>query len=286
MSIPRRMWMLTERLHAIVYFAPEHRRAQDAAGLKGGWMAYFASRAAPLGAVPPEVVTAAFYNFAPSMVARAVPDAWTFASPGRVLEARYDGVQRALRRILAGTAPGAVEDLVDEALARLRLALEACDLAGRPLFAANHALAWPEDPVLALWHAATLLREYRGDGHVAALLAHEVDGCEAHVLAAAAGHTTAEQLRANRGWTDEQWHGAVSRLRERRAVVPSGEFTDKGRALHRSLEDLTDRLATPPWDHLGALGIARLTEAMTPLLDAVEQAGALPYPNPMGLPAG
>lgn len=282
MTLARRMWLLTEPLHAIVYFAPEHRQAQDAAGLKGGWMAYFASRAAPLGPVPAEVVAAAFYNFEPGMVARAIPDAWTFASPARVLQARYDAVSRALWRILGDSAGG---EPVDTALTALRHATEACDVAGRPMFAANLALPWPQEPVAALWHATTLLREFRGDGHCTALLANGIDGCEAHVLAAATGATTVEQLQPNRGWSEEQWQAARARLRARGLVTAAGDLTEQGRAAHAAVDGLTDRLAAPPWEHLGPDGAARLTAAMTPLLDAIEASAVLPYPNPMGLPA-
>jgi len=180
----RRMWQALEVLHMTVYFAPEPRDAFRRAGLRGGWMGYFASRSAAMGPVPAEVVAATFYNFHPRMVHRAIPDAWGFATPAEVLAARYQGADAALGRLLGGWADGPE---AAEAAALARRATEGRDPAGRPLFAAHATLPWPDRPHLALWHAATLYREFRGDGHVACLLAAGVDGCEANVLAAGAG---------------------------------------------------------------------------------------------------
>src|SRR5215218_3445746 len=156
-----------------------------------------ASRSAAMGPVPAEVVVATFYNFHPRMVHRAIPDAWGFAPPEAVLAARLEGADAALRRLLGGWAEGPE---AAEAAALGRRAMEGRDPAGRPLFAAHAALGWPEEPHLALWHAATLYREFRGDGHVACLLADGVDGCEAHVLAAGAGRRrSGRRLRPGSG---------------------------------------------------------------------------------------
>ncbi len=70
----RRLFDRFEPVHALTYFAPEARAAYDEAGFRGFWMGYFAARSAPLGVVPAEVVTAVFYNFARTHVARAL--AW------------------------------------------------------------------------------------------------------------------------------------------------------------------------------------------------------------------
>lgn len=162
----RRLWTVFEPYHAMVYFAPEARTAYADAGLKGFWMGYFASRGAAFGPVPAPVITAAFYNFAPRMVERAIPDAWRFSSSDRVVQARLDGGDRALKRLL-GDAVNSSN--VRRAAELARRAIDGCDVAGRPHFAAHQSLPWPEPAHLVLWHAATLLREHRGDGHVAAL---------------------------------------------------------------------------------------------------------------------
>ena len=206
------MWRVLEPYHAVTYFTPEARQAFKDAGLRGFWMGYFAGRAAPMGPVGPGVVTATFFGFRHDMVAGALPDAWSFASVTDVLAARMKGVDQSLRRVL-GDSVNAPE--VAEAAALARTAAEAGDRAGRPIFAANTGLPWPAEPHLALWQAATLLREHRGDGHVAALTAAGLDGCESHVSLVAAGALSRDVLQPNRGWTDEDWDAAIARLRLR-----------------------------------------------------------------------
>jgi helix-turn-helix protein len=278
--IARRMWHVLEPYHAMIYFAPEAREAYTAAGLKGYWMGYFASRSAALGPVSANVVAAVFYNFHPRMVARAIPDARRFSSPEAVLAARYGAADAALRRLL-GEAVSSPE--VAEAATLARKAVEGCDVAGRPLFAAHLSLPWPEAPHLALWHATTLLREYRGDGHVAALLAERLDGCEAHVSLVETGAVPREAIQPHRGWTDEEWDAAAARLRERGWLDESGMLTERGAAVRLAVEQRTNRLAEPPWQHLGDAGCERLHALVWPLSDALVRAGGLPVPNPLGL---
>jgi hypothetical protein len=280
-ALARRMWRALEPLHMTVYFSPEPRDAYRRAGLRGGWMGYFASRSAAMGPVPAEVVVATFYNFHPRMVHRAIPDAWGFAPPERVLAARLEGVDAALRRLLGPWADGPE---VAEAAALVRQATEGLDPAGRPLFGAHAALPWPQAPHLALWHAATLYREFRGDGHVACLLADGVDGCEAHVLAAGAGQLPGAFLREYRGWSDEEWAEAAARLRDRGWLEADGALTEAGRAARAAIEDRTDDLAMDPWRHLGEQGCARLLDLLGRPTRLIVQGRGVPFPNPVGLP--
>jgi hypothetical protein len=277
------MWRLLEPYHALIYFVPEARERYDAAGLRGGWMGYFASRSAAMGPVPAGVVVATFYNFHPRMVERAIPDAWRFSTPARILEARFGAADAALRRLLGGFF---VDDAVGDAAALARRAAEACDAAGRPLFAAHASLEWPEDPHLSLWHAATLLREHRGDGHVAALVGEGIDGCAAHVLLVATGASTADVQKQYRGWSDEEWAEAVERLRARGLVHEEGSFTAAGRALRDRIEQKTDELASAPYASLGADEAARLEAALEKIVEVLARSASVPFPNPMGLTAG
>ena len=180
-SLARRLHDRIEPLHAVTYFAPEARSALDALGYRGFWMGYFAARSAPLGTVTADVVTAAFYNFAPTRVAKALPAAWEVAPPAAALKAREESAVAALTRC------GVTEDEATVVAELLAKATENLEVGGRVLFAANQSLPWPKEPVARLWHAATLLREHRGDGHVAVLTAHGVSGRECNVLHAAAG---------------------------------------------------------------------------------------------------
>jgi len=280
-SMARRMWWALEPFHAMVYFAPEARAAFDDAGLKGGWMGYFASRSAPMGPVPAEVVVATFYNFHPRLVHRAIPDAWTLSSPERVLAARSAAAGATLERLL-GPAAGSAELAAAARLARR--ATEGCDPIGRPLYAGHASLPWPDEPHLVLWHAATLLREFRGDGHVAALLGAGVDGCEAHVLVAATGKIPAELLRGARGWSEAEWSAAVERLRARGWVAGDGTLTEQGRATRADVEARTDELAMAPWRHLGPDGCERLAALVAAPRARIVEGGSFPAPNPVGLP--
>jgi hypothetical protein len=277
----RRLWALGEPLHALVYFADECRAAGEAAGLKGFWQTYFALRAAPLGPVGPEVVTATFYNFAPAFVARRVPGVWDVVRPSDALDARLTGVDAAVSRVLGEDWIASAEAV--EAAELAVIAAAAVDLPGRPLAAANTALPVPDAPHLALWQALTTLREYRGDGHNVALAQREIDGLSAHVLAAAAGRSTREWLMRARGWEGDAWDAATERLTAR-GWLADGELTAEGLAMVAATEADTDRLALGPWRALGDVGCDRLAALLAPLRREVVAAGEWPDGNPIGVP--
>lgn len=279
-SVARRMWELFETYHAVVYFAPESKEIYEGAGLKGGWMGYFASRSAAMGPATPDVVTSTFYNFHPDMVARAIPDAWGFSSPERVLEARLRVADLALRRLLG-------EQVAAEAIAMAApvasQAVSACSIGGRPLFAAHAAMQVPREPHLEFWRAATCLREFRGDGHVNALVLHAIDGCEANVLMAAEGRLDAASQRTFRGWSEEEWDGAEDRLRDRELMDTDG-LTERGWAIRASIERQTDVLSSQPWEALGPATTAHLASVVSDLDRMIIAGKGVPFPNPIGLP--
>jgi Helix-turn-helix family len=278
--LSRRLWRALEPYHAVVYFIPETRRRTDALGLKGGWMSYFGTRAAPLGPVPAEVVAALFYNFHPDMVRRAIPDAWSLATPEALMEARLAAVDEGLRRLLGPAVEGAA---IAEAAELASEAARATATAGRPLAAANAALPWPGEGHLRLWHAATILREARGDGHVTALVVAGLSPCEALVTASAAGGPPAEMLRTYRKWSQAEWDGAAERLRSRGWLDEQDELTEAGRAGRAEVERRTDELIEPSWDALGAERAARLESLLLPIRADILAAGGLPIPNPAGI---
>src|SRR3954447_13879609 len=247
-SVPRQLWSSFEAVHAVTYFDPAARSAFEAAGLRGFWRGYFAGRAAPFGAVGAGPVIAAFFGFATAMVARALPEVWTRISPAAALTARAEGARAALAGLLDGI-PAA--DLA-EAAELLSAAARAVDLPGRVLAAANADLPWPDDPLGRLWHAATILREHRGDGHVAALLTAGVDGSESVVWRSAVdGGTLPARMQPARGWSDQQWQAAAGRLADRGWVTADGAATEAARTAYAQVEALTDRLAAGPWRRLG-----------------------------------
>jgi hypothetical protein len=282
-AMARRMWRVFDPIHAVTYFAPECDEDFRACGLKGFWMGYFAGRSAPMGAVQPAVATATFYNFAPRMADRALPDAWGFASPATVLEARLAGLDRAFDRIFGADRKGtAVTSAADIA----RRAAESCTVVGRPLAAANAAQPWPEDPMLVLWQATTVLREHRGDGHVAALVDAGLDGLEAHISFVAAGAVTRGVLQPARGWSDDDWEAAEQRMTERGWLdnADPAILTPIGTAARQQIEDATDRMAAEPWRRIGAKATDELRGLLKVMAARIAQLGLIPVLNPIGLP--
>lgn len=277
----RRLWTVLEPIHAVTYFSEDCAERYRDLGLRGFWMGYFASRSAPFGEASAALVTATFANFRPSMVRRALPDAWERCSPAAVLAARLDGSVATLRSVLGAAADGAevaaAADLAEQAV-------DACPLDGRPLFAALTTLERPADPLGRLWHASTLLREHRGDGHVAALVAAGLSGLDAHVTVVAAGAVPRARLQGARGWTDDEWATAEVGLRDRGWLDAAGALTEAGRAGRQEIEDRTDQLAAVPWRVLGRDATERLHALARPLARTVVGGGAIPYPNPIGVP--
>ena len=262
----------------MTYFAPEARAALDGLGYRGYWMGYFAARSAPLGMVPPEVVTAIFYNFAPERVAKALPAAWQIAGPEAALQARQDSAVAALRRY--GLT---VDENVITAAELAARAVRQAPLDGRPLFAANRALPWPDDPLAALWQAATLLREHRGDAHVALLSAAGVSGRECNVLQAAAGLIPRDYIARTRDYDDATWRHHEEQLAERGLLNDDGTLTEAGRELKDAIESTTDALALSALDALSDDEVEALFQALTPITRAVVAGGDLPAVTPMNL---
>jgi hypothetical protein len=273
MALASRAFRAINPLHSPVYFAPEAEQEFVAIGLRPGSMPYFASRSAPMGAVSGGVTAATFYNFNPAMVARHIPRAWTLASPTDILAARLRVADRVLRRLL-GDAVTSAE--VTELGTLAREASTALSPEGRALYAGHADLDWPDEPHLAMWHAITLLREYRGDGHIAALVAAGLSGIEAIRTHCATGRgMTVEAAKRLRGWSDEQWDAATDRLNAQ-GLMSGDELTDAGVALREHIEQETDRTDTAAWRHLGEERTRRLIELGRSLSRTVSENGAYP----------
>ena len=275
-DLARQLWRRIEVIHAVTYFSPEPLDALRDAGYKGFWMGYFAGRAAPFGEASPELVMATFYNFAEWRVRKAVPDAWSCAPPSAALDARLTGSVAAIRRAIGDADVSGVAALA-------RRASESAPVDGRPLFAANAALPWPDDPLGVLWHAVTLLREHRGDGHIAALLAGGVAGREAHVLHHPAPIGRPPQIMVVRRDFDEaEWTSTVGALAERGLITEAGELTPAGSALKQDIEDRTDRIALSAYDELTDDEIPALIDGLSPIARAVVATGDFPSATPIG----
>ena len=269
--VARKTWRTLEPYHGMIYFTPRATEAYASLGITGR-AGYFASRAAAMGAVSGEVVVATFFNFNPELVTRAIPGAWDVAPPSALVEARFAAADQALTELLGAEAIDSAE--MRSAAELAQRAADACTAEGRPLYAGHAGLDWPTAPHMVLWHAITLLREFRGDGHVAALLVADVDGCEAlvsHAAAAAADGSgvTAAVLKSSRGWPDDEWQAAEERLRERGWIDGDARFTDKGAAAREQIEAATDERAMAPWKALGQDDCDRLRTLVRPWSKAI-----------------
>ena len=267
----RLLYRLVEPIHLVTYFSPEPTAALMALGHRNYWDGYFAGRAAPLGRVPAEVVHAIFYNFADGEVARHIPRVWNTATPEDALAARERGSAAALRRILGDRANA-------PALARAaELATKAATGApteGRALYAGLRALPVPKEPVARLWHAATLLREHRGDGHNAALVAEGIGGTQAHVLHALSEGIPAEKFGRVHHLPAAQLTAVVDGMRARGLIEASGWLSEAGRESKQRIESLTDDLSAPAYDTLTPSELDELTAHLEPITAALEAAGS------------
>ena len=269
-STARRMFRLVEPIAVVTYMADEPTEALMALGHRNVWDAYFAGRAAPLGLVPAEVVHAIFYNFAEGEAARHIPRVWDTATPEAAIAAREQGSVAALRRILGDLADGPG---VARAADLATKAATSAPTEGRVMYAALRPLPLPDEPLARLWHAANLLREYRGDGHVAALVAGGISGTEAHVLHALSEGTPAEKFGRVHHLPRPQLAAVVDGMRARGLIDASGWLSDAGRETKQRIESLTDDLAALPYDVLEPSELDQLIADLEPLsaaLDAVD----------------
>jgi len=262
----------------MTYYTPEIQRMRDH-GFKGWWHAYFAYRPAAMGAVSPRTVAAAFFNFAPRMVERAIPDVWNIMAPAEVSDIRLRLVDEALRRSLGERIES--PDIV-AAADLARGAIDGCSAAARPVFGAYTGVDWPEEPHLALWHACTLWRELRGDSHHIALAAAGIDGVECHVLMAANGHGNRDTILSIRGWNEAEWAAATQRLTQRGWLTADGQLSGQGRERRAGVERHTDELSNEPCDRLGNDGLDRFETLMAPVVDHLASTGevSLSWPPP------
>jgi hypothetical protein len=273
--LARRVHNATNALHSLIYFAPETEERLVATGLKPGRMCYFAGRSAPMGAVSGGVVAATFYNFNPALVARCIPAAWELASPAAVVGARFAAADAALSRLLG---PDFIASAGMTTIAGLvREAAGACSAEGRPLYAGHADLSWPDAPHVAMWHGLSLLREHRGDGHVAALVTAGLRGIEALVTHTATGRGFVPGFaRSSRGWSQPEWDAATGNLTGRGLLEADGVLAPAGRELRAHIEAETDQLAAAPWRQLGDQRTEEVIAIGKAMTRAVLAAGAFP----------
>ena len=261
-SVARRMFELVEPIGVIPYSADEPNEAMFALGFTDYWDTYFAGRAAPLGETPAEVVDALFYNFAPGEVARHIPKVWSTTTPDAAIAARATGCVKALWRILGDRVdPSAVARAGD----LLTVAATSVPCEGRPMYAALRSLAIPDDAMHRLFHAASLLREHRGDGHIAALMVDGIGGLESHVLLALDMDMPAEKFGRIHHLPAAQLDAVIDGMRDRGLIADDGWLSDEGRAVKQRVEARTDDLAARPYDALDPAELDELIALLEPM---------------------
>ncbi len=268
--LARRMFDLVEPIGVIPYSAHEPNEAMFALGFTNYWDTYFAGRAAPLGAsVPAGVVHALFYNFAPGEVARHIPKVWATTTPEAAIAAREEGCVNALRRILG--------DLIDtadftRAVDLLTKAARSAPLEGRPMYAALRTIPVPQEPVARLFHAASLLREHRGDGHICALMAEGIGGLEAHVLLAVDMGIPAPTFGRIHHLPSSLLADLIDNMKKRELLKDAATFAPAGREAKDRVEALTDQLAVVPYQVLETVELDELMAALGPLAQQLNAA--------------
>lgn len=271
-SPAQRLHRATHPVHGFVYFSPDLFEAFATLG-HTAHRGYFPGRAAALGPVGADVVTATFFNFCPTRVADGMPDSWTRADTDAVQSARMAAAGAVLRR----DAGAALDDAgVTEAIGLLERIADGVGYEGKPLAAGNRSVALPDDPWARLWQLVTIPREWRGDAHVAVLTATPVTAVEALVLHAAMGQFPVDVLKSTRAWPEDDWRAATERLTARGLVHPDGSFTDAGRAFRDDIEQRTDDASAPLVAALGDEGVDRLVTLLKPVGAALVAAGAFP----------
>jgi hypothetical protein len=270
--VARRLFELTEPISLVNFFSPEPNDSMAELGFRSYWDGYFAGRSAPLGRVPAEVVHAAFYNFAEGEVARHIPQVWDTTTPEAAHAARARGCVAALRRILGElvATPGLAR--AAELLAKASIS---APTEGRVMYAGLRTIAMPEEPVARLWHAANMLREHRGDGHIAALVSERIGGTEAHVLSALDMDIyPAESFGRIHHLPRARLAEVMGGLRDRGLLDGSGRFTDAGRATKSRIESLTDTLAEAPYEGLEQIELEQLIGSLEPIARRLEATGS------------
>jgi hypothetical protein len=269
-SIVRTVHLAINMTHRPVYFVPEANEEYAALGVEPGRGTYFASRTAPLGVVPDEVILATFYNFSERAVRTAeIGKVWAGATSEALQAARFRAVRRSFDRV--GCTLSAQH--IAEARALIDPVITGLSLAGKPLAAANAAVPLPDDALLALWQQVTIIREWRGDVHIALLIANDIGPCECMVLQVGTGRFPLGITQATRQWNEQEWAQAIIGLNARGWVTADGSMTEAGTAAREHLEDETDRLCESMWKPIGEAGAKRLAELLDPIHVAMTAAG-------------
>jgi hypothetical protein len=269
-------WAQLETLHDLTYFAKECRASYKELGISDSWARYFGGRAAPMGRVGPAIVTAVFYSFANRNVAAAIPAVWETATPDQFLTARFNGYLAAWDRIMSQSSLAPDQEVITRAGEIAARVAANGELAGHPLYAANLSVQPPDDPTSKLFHAATLVREYRGDCHNNLLATNQIDGCQAHILMVAIGAEERSTAQVSRGYTDDEWTKGSEDLVARGLIDQDQRISAEGRSFRNEIELRTNLLMAPMFDAITDAELGELQALTAPIEIAMVESNSLP----------
>lgn len=267
-TLVAKLGAISNLTHGFIYFSDSATDAYSQIGL-GPSQRYFASRGAALGPASAELIIATFFNFNPEIVYRAIPAAWDVASPQQIQAVRMQSAGAQLAALAALNV-----DELDEATELAGAMAQRVAYEGRPLAGANRSVPEPDDPWSRLWQRLTVIREWRGDAHVAVLSAAPVTAVEALVLHAATGQVPKKALVMTRQWSEDAWQAAVDKLQTRGLLEADGSFTSEGRAFRDEIEHRTNIASLPLVDSLGDDATRRLIDLLKPVRQALVDSGA------------
>jgi hypothetical protein len=264
----RRLRNLVEPIAAGVYFAPEAQERYEEQGLNY-FEGYFCSRGACLGKAPWSVICAAFAAFKPAVVEQAVTGGWSKTDPEPLLAARRDGPTDQLNRLLGDDGTE-----VKQATEILFSLTDGVDPSGRMLYSGLSVLPVPDTAMGRLWRAADLVREHRGDGHIAAWISR-TDSCEITVMTELSWGLAPGAYVFTRGWDGDEVDAARARLQDRGLLDGDGQLTDSGRAFRGEVEHDTDLAEREVIDRLGDR-VDELFSLLAPMAKAIVDGGGYP----------
>jgi Helix-turn-helix family len=259
----------TTTFHLLGYFSPEIGQRFKTHGLDD-FTTYFAARAAPMGAVTPEVTAATFYNFNPAVVSMLTSDVWEKITPAEAVALRHEAITSAL----SGAAEALNESELDEAIATTQEIVDSLTFGGRALAAGTASVPLPDDKATRLWQLVAIIREWRGDNHIALLVTAGLDAVECLVMDAVVAKGTTSFLKTTRGWSDEEWGEATARLHKRGLVSEDGTPTQDGIDMRLGIESATDDADMPLWDLVGEKRALDLHESLKKVIAALIEDGA------------
>jgi hypothetical protein len=237
-----------EPIGANVYFAPEAHQRYAALGLAGYGPGYFCSRGASLGRPSGQVVTAAFGVFSSAVVVPSVEEGWSKTEPGPLLQARYEGATASLRRLLGEPDPVQVARAVE----LLLRGLEAAEGAGHALYSGLRGLPFPDEPLGQLWRCCDMVREHRGDSHIAVWTRAMLHPLEIQLMSELQLNIPLKTYSATRGWTVAQMDEAIAGMRAKGWMDREADtFSPDGRALRERIEAETDDMEVRIVDAIG-----------------------------------